>query len=333
MGRIPTIKDIAAEVGLSVTAVSKALNNKGGISEEAVRRIKDAAKKLNYKPNSVAKSLKLSNTNTIGVVVSDSSSSLFAKVIRGIGDTADREGYDIILCNTDGEPEKERKAINVLINKRIDGIIIAASTLTRVEDARLIEDMGIPYTYLIRKSEFDEADYVVNDNVLGAYMMVNYLLRSSKQKIHFLNLTESTISAVDRTAGYRKALEENGVVFDPSLITYVKPEIEDGYAAMRQILERNEDVKTVFCGCDVIAIGAMEAIIERGLRVPNDVRIAGYDDIDFAAYLRVPLTTVRQPKYLIGSKGTEVLINKIQKKTTGVQHIILKPEIIVRESS
>jgi len=333
MGKIPTIKDIAAEVGLSVTAVSKALNNKGGISEETVRRIKEAAKKLNYKPNSVAKSLKLNNTKTIGVIVSDSSHSVFAKVIRGIGDTAAKEGYDIILCNTDADPEKEKKAINVLINKRIDGIIIAASTLTKEEDARLIEEIGIPYIYLIRRSEWEEADYVINDNVLGAYLMVNYLLRNSKNKIHFLNLTESTTSALDRLTGYKKALKENGIEFDPSYVTHIKPEIEDGYAAMRQILEKNGDVKTVFCGCDVIAIGAMEAIIEKGLKIPQDVRVAGYDDIDFAAYLRIPLTTVRQPKYLIGSKGTEVLINKIQKKITGVQHIILKPEIIVRESS
>jgi DNA-binding LacI/PurR family transcriptional regulator len=331
-GRITTIKDIAKELGISATAVSKALNNKGGISREMVKKIKETAKALDYKPNSIAKSLKLNKTKTIGVIISDSSYTFFPKVIKGIEEAASKEGYSIILCNTDSDREKEKKAINLLINKRIDGIILAASMLTKMEDYHFLGGLNIPFIFLIRRSEAIEADYVINDNILGAYLMVNYLLKHN-QRIYFFNINEYTPSATDRLVGYKKALEENSVPFDPSLVFNMKPEIEDGYAAIRQLLERGEEVKTIFCGCDVISIGVMEALTEKGFRIPKDIRVAGYDDIDFAAYLRVPLTTIRQPKHSIGCKGTEVLINKIDNKVKGTQHIILKPELVIRQST
>lgn len=330
--RIATIKDIARELGISATAVSKALNNKGGISKSTVERVKDMAKALGYKPNIIAKSLKLNNTKTIGVIFSDTSYTNFPKIIKGIEDEASKEGYSIILCSTDADKEKEKKAISLLVNKRIDGIILAASMLTTVEDYHFLCGLNVPFVFLVRRSEAAEADYVANDNIQGAYQMVSYLLKSSR-KIHFINLNGTTPSAVDRLIGYKKALEENGIAFDPSLIYNVKPQTEEGYITVRQLIEKGEDLKSIFCGCDVIGIGAMEALIEKGFKIPEDVQVAGYDDIDFAAYLRVPLTTIRQPRYSIGCKGAEVLINKINNSIKGTQHIILKPEMVIRQSA
>lgn len=333
LNRTATLKDVAKEVGLSAMAVSKALNGKGGVSQETMDRIKEAAKRLNYTPNVVAKSLRLNSTKTIGVVVSDSSHSFFAKVVKGIEETASTHGYNIILCNTDQDYEKEKKAIQVLFNKRIDGLILAASMLTKKEDVAFLKSFGVPFVFLIRRSESEEVDYVINDNILGSYQMVNYLIRSGNRNIHFINLYEESPSGMDRLIGYRKALEENNISFDPHLVSNVKPAIEDGYTAMRQLLDKGEDVKTVFCGCDVIGIGVMEAILEKRLKIPEDIKVAAYDDIDFAAYLRVPLTTVRQPKYSIGCKGTELLIDKIKNKSEEAQHLILKPELVIRQST
>ena len=328
-----TIKDIAKEVGLSAMAVSKALNNKSGVKPETREKILQAAKRLNYKPNTIAKSLKLNRTKTIGIIVSDSSQNFLAKVIRGIEDAAEKEGYSIILCNTDSNIDKEKKAINVLVNKRIDGIILVSSMLTGKEHIQFLEEIGVPYLFLVRRSESSDVDCVVNDNVLGSYLIISYLIKSSDTKIHFLNLTENSPSAQDRLRGYKKALEEKGIPYDPSIIYNVKPEIEEGYIAMRQLLEKDESVRTVFCGCDVIAIGAMEALIEKGIKIPQDIRVAGYDDIEFAAYLRVPLTTVSQPKYLIGTKGVEILLRKIRKQTEDVQTVVLRPSLVIREST
>jgi DNA-binding LacI/PurR family transcriptional regulator len=330
--KITTLKDIAKEVGLSAMAVSKALNGKGG-SEETVEKIKDAAKRLKYTPNIVAKSLRLNRTKTIGVIVSDSSHSFFAKVVKGIEDTAAAEGYNIILCNTDQSYEKEKKAVNVLINKRIDGLILAASMLTKKADINFLKSFGVPFVFLIRRSESEDVDYVINDNILGSYQLVNYLIKSGSSRIHFLNLYEESPSGKDRLQGYEKALRENGIAYNAALVRNIKPSIEDGYIAMRSLLDKGEDIRTVFCGCDIIGIGVMEAILEKGLKIPEDIRVAAYDDIDFAAYLRVPLTTVRQPKDAIGCKGTELLINKIKTGYSDPQHLILKPELVIRQST
>lgn len=331
-GKIATIKDIAKELGISTTAVSKALNNKGGISIKTVEKVKQTAKALGYKPNIIARSLKLNKTKTIGVIISDSSYTFFPEVIKGIESVASKEGYSIILCSTDNDRDKEKKALNLLQNKRIDGVALVASMLTKKEDYQFLKELNIPFVFLIRRSEAEEADYVINDNVLGAYLMVNYLLRYNK-RIHFFNINEYNPSAGDRLIGYKKAHEENKIQFDPSLVLSMNPTIEEGYTCMRQLLERGENVKTIFCGCDVIGIGVIEAILEKGLKIPEDIKVAGYDDIDFAAYLRVPLTTVRQPKNLIGCKGTEVLINKIDNELKEAQHAILKPELVIRQTT
>jgi DNA-binding LacI/PurR family transcriptional regulator len=331
--RTPTLKDIARELGISAMAVSKALNGKGGVGAETLQRVKETAERLNYQPNAVAKSLRLSSTKTIGVVVSDSSLSFFAKVVKGIEETASRNGYSIILCNTDQDCSKEKLAIQVLVNKRIDGLILAASMLTRKEDVAYLRSFGIPFVFLIRRSEAEEVDYVINDNIGGACQMVDYLVGSGSRKVHFINLNEEIPSRKDRLSGYRKALEENGISYEPSLVRSVKPTIEDGHSAMVELLDGKEEIQAVFCGCDVIGIGVMEAILERGLRIPQDIRVAAYDDIDFAAYLRVPLTTVRQPKFTIGCKGTELLIEKIRVGGQEAKHLVLQPELVIRMST
>ncbi len=332
-GRTVTLKDIAMELGISAMSVSKALNGKGGVSADTMLRIKEAAERLNYRPNIVAKSLRLNSTKTIGVVVSDSSLSFFAKVVKGIEETAAKSGYNIILCNTDHDYAREKKAIQVLFDKRIDGLILAASMLTKKEDLAFLRNFGVPFVFLIRRSEAEEVDYVINDNINGAYQMVSYLVDSGSGRIHFINLYEETPSRKDRLSGYQRALEEKGIPFDPGLVCSVRPTIEDGHDAMLRLLDGKEKVSAVFCGCDVIGIGVMEAILERGMRIPEDVRVAAYDDIDFAAYLRVPLTTIRQPKYSIGCRGTELLIEKIHGRNNEIQHLILKPELVVRMST
>jgi len=327
-----TLKDIAKEVGVSAMAVSKALNGKGGVSAATEKKIQEAVKRLGYRPNIIAKSLRLANTKTLGVVVSDSSHSFFASVIKGIEETAAREGYSIILCNTDQDHEKEKKAISVLINKRIDGMLLAASMLTKIEEAEYLKRFGIPFVFVIRRSESDDVDYVINDNVTGAYLMTSHLISHGAEKIYFINLYEGSPSGEDRLVGFKKALKENNISYSPKLIRNVKPQIEEGYMAMKKLLTEEDDVSTVFCGCDVIAIGAIEAILETGKSVPEDIRVGAYDDIDFAAYLKVPLTTIRQPKYLLGEKATELLIEKIKTKNSESKHIILDPELIVRRS-
>lgn len=328
-----TLKDIAKAVGVSATAVSNALRNKGNYSEETRRKIWETAAQMNYSPNAIARSLRMNNTNTLGVVVSDSSFTFIASVVKGIEDTASKNGYNIILCNTNSQKAKEKDAIKILMDKRVDGLILAASMLTSKEDIEYLNSFKIPYVYMIRRSTEVDHSFVINDNYLGAYQMVDYLIKTGSRKIHFVNIIEGTASYSNRLLGYKDALSDNGIEFDRDIVYSVKPTIDEGFSAIKSILAKDDNIETVFCGCDTIAIGVMDAILESGLKIPDNIRVASYDDIEYAAYLRVPLTTVRQPKYKIGQVGTEVLIEKIENPNTSIKNIVLKPDIIIRKST
>ena len=320
-----TLKDIAKEVNVSVTAVSKALNGKGSVSKKTQKRIEEVAARLNYIPNNIARSLRASETKTLGVVVSDGSQAFFAKVIRGIQDTAYENGYSIILCNTDQDYQKEKQAIELLVKMRVDGIMIAATTLLQENDVAFIKKFDIPFVFLIRHNEFTDIDYVINDDVQGSYMLMKYLIKvGNSEPIHFFDMPQFVPSSRTRLSGYKKALEEENIKFDENLVHNVKASVDAGYIAIRQLIEKKEKVSTVYCGCDTIAIGVMEFLVERGYKIPGEIRVAGYDDIDYAEYLRVPLTTVRQPKEQIGRWGTEIIIERLKNPENEPQHIVLK---------
>lgn len=333
-GKPVTLKTIADEVGISVTAVSKALRGEYGVSRETLKKVKETAKRLNYRHNSVAQSLRTNSTGTIGLIVSDSSFSFFTPVIEGVEKKAAEYDYNIILCNAYSNAEKEKEAVKVLVNKRVDGLILAASLLNREEHRAFLDSMGVPYIFVIRRCESDGSDFVINDNVYGSYQMVNYLIGTGSRKIGFINIHEEITSYSERRIGYERALENNGIPLDESVIIGAKPTVEDGYAAMSRMLNtESAGIDAVFCGCDVLAIGAMEAILDTGRKIPDDIRVAGYDDIEYAPYLRVPLTTVRQPKYRIGQIGTETLINRIKGKFAGTANVVLRPDLVLRDST
>ncbi len=328
-----TLKDIAAEARISTTAVSKVLNNKGGISKATEDRVIEIANRLGYRPNIVAKSLKVNSTKTIGLVVSDSSHSFLGSVIKGAEEEAAKNGYNIILANTNLSSETEKSAINTLLEKRIDGLLLASSMLTEEKFRAYLDSLGVPYVFMVRRSEDKQAPFVGNDNIRGAFDIVDYLIRTGSRRIHFLNMNKDSTSSKDRLKGYMQALAAGGIEYDPTLVFNMRPEIEEGYTVMRNILERGETVRALFCGCDILSIGAMEAILEKGLDIPADIRVCGYDDIEFAAYLRRPLTTMRQPKEIIGVKAIELLLNLIQKKREYPDVVVLKSELVVRQST
>jgi len=331
--RNTTLKDIAMEAGISTTAVSKVLNDHGGVSKGTEQRVREIARRLNYSPNIVAKSLKVNNTKTIGLVVSDSSHSFFGSVIKGAEGKAQLLGYNIILANTNRNRGTEKQAISMLIGKRIDGLLLASSMLTKASDIEYLDSLNTPYVFLIRRSEDKNASFVGNDNVEGAQRIVEYLIKTGSKQIHFLNMDRESTSSVDRLEGYIRALEKNGLQYDPSLVYYAKPDIQEGYSVIRNILASEKPIEALFCGCDILGIGAMEAIFEKGMNIPEDIRICGYDDIEFTAYLRRPLTTMRQPKQIIGVRGIEILVAALKEKKDYQSIAVLKSELIVRQSA
>ncbi len=332
-----TLKTIAKELDLSVTAVSRALRDGDNISEETKNRVKQAVERLNYQPNLIAKSLRINKTKTIGLVISDSSLSFFASLIEGVEKKAKEKGYNIILSNANCDVKNEMEAVQLLAGKRVDGILLAASMLTSKKYKSFLDAIGIPYIYLVRKPEYEKADYIINDNYYGVYEIINYLIKTGSSRIHFINVSNEITTSKYREKGYEEALKNAGIPYNPDLIHNVPPTIEGGYSAMESILKHDKHVNTVYCGCDMIAIGVMEKILENGLRIPDDIRVASYDDIEFAAYLRVPLTTVRQPRRKIGELGAKMLTEKIESSINesghDTIHIVLKPEIVIRRST
>lgn len=328
-----TLKDIAKEAGVSVMAVSKVLNGKGGISRETSQRVQAIARTLRYRPNQIAKSLRADETKTLGVVVSDSSQLVFAKVIRGIEDTAARAGYSVIVANTDQNAEREKKAVELLLDKRIDGLILAAPLRTDGGEIQDLLLMGPPLVLLMRTSETAEVSCVINDNYAGGYEILSHLLATGSRDIRFLSLPGTSQSGQSRRQGYRKALAEYGLAFDEIRVLECPPAIEAGYQAMNQLLDRGLTGGAICCGCDLIAIGAIRAIQEHQFRIPADFQVTGYDDIDLADYLSVPLTTMRQPKYEIGCEGVRLLLEQIKDPSLPPRQIILPSSFIKRQST
>lgn len=327
-----TMKDVALLCNVSSMAVSKVLSGKGGISKETAERIRAAAKKLNYRPNLIAKSLRMNATRTLGVVISDSSHLLFAKMLKAIGDSADDNGYSIIISNTGQSPEREKKSIRTLMEKRIDGLLLAAPIHVDEESMAEVRDGGIPVALLMR-SGGDNFDTVINDNYLGAYQMVDYMAKTGSNRIYMINLPRESQSGRERLRGYKRALKDNGIPFNAKDVCYCQPYIEDGRASMLALLERGVRSGAVFCGCDVVAIGAIRAAIEKGVQIPGDIRIGGYDDIELLDDLRVPLTTMRQPVHDMGVAGIELLLRRIRDPDRAPERIVMPSELIIREST
>jgi DNA-binding LacI/PurR family transcriptional regulator len=326
-----TIKDLAEKAGVSAMSVSNALNDRGRLSEKTRRHIMKIARELNYMPNLVAKSLRKAQTRTIGVVMSDSSQYVFSKLLLGIEQEASKTGYSILLANTDQKEDLEIKAIDLLVSKRIDGLLIAAPLAVSEEDIKRLESLKVPFVFLMRASGFEGVEFVTNDNLRGGYLGMKHLYETGERNFGFLPINSP--SGRKRMEGCEKFLREKNIFIKEYPAESSLPQIDDGYSAMKRLLAGGFRNGAVCCGCDLIAVGALEAIFEANLSVPEDFRLIGYDDFDMAPYLRVPLTTIRQPTYRIGVEGFHLLINRLERPDSPCHKIILEPELIVRNST
>jgi len=328
----PTLKDIAQEAGVSAMTVSKALNQKGGISEATRAQILAIAERMNYSPNLIAKSLRIDETRTLGVVLSDSSEMVTSKVLRGIQDGASERGYSVIVSNTDNNTSQERAAALTLQSKQIDGLILVAPTRCSSEDLVWLQGLHIPFILLMRKNDEINVDTVINDNYLGGYQTVEHLAREGCRKLQFI-LLENSQSSDERKKGYEQAMRDYRIAPDACRFARAKPFIDSGYEAARGLLPDLRRFDALVCGCDTVAIGAMEALGQAGVRIPEDLRLIGYDGIEIDQYLRVPLSTIAQPLYRIGYEGTGILLDRIRYPDTAIRKVVLKSELIVRRSS
>jgi len=329
-----TIKDIAKELGVSINTVSRALNDKPDVSEDTRQRILETADRLGYVPNTLARSLVAGETCTIGLICSDLVNPFYARIAQGVEETARADGYTTIIASTNEDDAAERKAVDLMRSKRVDGIVISPTQMNHDHIARLNQE-HIPFILVNRHIDEIITDYVINNNQHGAYQSVQHLISLGHRRIAHVTGPLRISSVRERINGYKQALEENGIHYDPTLVIHTDLTLESGYKIVLKLLQAKNRPSAIFAYSDHLSIGAIKAIRELDLIIPGDISLCGYDDIEYAQFLEIPLTTVRQPMYEIGQRAVFYLLEMIRAVdfTPGTHQEILEPELIVREST
>jgi LacI family transcriptional regulator len=327
-----SIKDVAKEAGVSIATVSRVLNDVDVVNEETKKKVQDAIKKLGYRPNIVARSLKTQRTKTVGILIPDISSQLYPEIVRGTEDVANIYDYNIILCNSDSDLEKEKEYLRVLKEKMVDGLLYMSSSL-EPEIVSLIKELELA-TVLVETTDKEKTFPSVSiDNREAGYDAVSYLLNKGNTKIAYVGVHKDAVNAAAaRYFGYEDALKEKGIAIDENLIYFGEVKAKEGYEGIKTILEKTE-IDAVFCASDELAMGAINGLRDKGISVPEEVDVIGFDDIYTASLFYPKLTTVAQPMYDMGSVGMRMLIKLINKKELEEKTYILPYELIERDST
>jgi LacI family transcriptional regulator len=330
-----TMKRIAEDLGVSVTTVSKVLNNRADIGEATRARVLARVAELGYQPNAVARSLSLRRTHTLGVVIPDLMHSFFVEVIGGLEAVVHSHGYGLLLCNSGEDPRKERSSLQLLAQRQVDGIVLASASASANSDLlHRLTARGVCLVMIDRDDHPDIAcDRVITDDEEVGYLATSHLLAVGRRAVAHV-AGPPIVHAGRRTAGYRRALAEAGVRVREDWIARGGFKEADGYRAMTRLLSARKRPNGVFAVNDPAAIGAIKAVWDAGLRVPEDVAVAGAGDIAHGDMLRVPLTTVTWPRNELGRRAAELLLERLDSKT-GCPHkrVVVPPRLVVRDSS
>ena len=332
----PTIKDIAKAARVSPTAVSMALNDRPRIGPETRKRILRIAKDLHYQPNFVARSLVMKRSHTLGVIITTIMNPFYPELAKGIEDKALESGYNIILCSTNYDLKLERYYIDMLRSKGVDGIVFSSVEVDDPNIRPLVEE-HFPFVLVNRRihNRFLERkiDYIVLDNVSGGYMAMEHLYKLGHRRIGIIAGGLNASTAVERTEGAKKLMKDCGLTFDADLLIESGFSKESAYQVTKRFLGMKNPPTAVFAENDYMALGSREAILDTGLKIPEDMALVGFDDIVTGALRGVEITTVSQKKYEMGALAVKVLIDKIQNGGPSMVHqTILEPELIIRNS-
>jgi len=325
-----SIKDIARVAEVSHSTVSRALHDSPLISEETKARIQHIAQEMGYSPSAIARGLVTKRTQTLGVVVTTIADPFVAEVVRGVEERALDEGYSIILCQSQSDPEREIAAVEILSEKRVDAIIVTASRVGSLY-LPLLEKLSVPIVLINNQQEGRYVYSVGTDNLQGGQLAAHYLLGLGHVHVAYITGPEWAAQSKLRWEGVRQALQAQGLDFGPTPIAQGDGRCEGGQEAMTQLLRRAAPPTAVFCYNDLTAIGAMQAVRQAGRRVPDDISIIGYDDIAYTSYVVPPLTTIKQRKYEMGYQATEMALALLD-GGEAVENVLVPGELVVRES-
>ena len=330
-GKAASIYDVAREARVSVFTVSAVVNQKSHVGKKLRERVEAAIQKLNYRPNLLARSLAKQKTHTIGMIVPDIANPFFPMVVRGAEDAAQKRGYNLLLCNSDDSQEKEENALELLLSKRVDGILLTKAINDMSASLRqMIQEMKIPIVLVMRTFPKISKDAIITDDYQGAYEAVCHLARAGRRRIGLMGGPMKVSNGKARWQGFHDALKANNLPYDPALVIEGDYRMESGYRGGHLLLSHRPD--GVYVANYMMTVGLLKAAEEMGLCCPEDFGLVSFDDYPWLGIFQPKLTTVELPKYQLGQEAAELLLDRITGKDgPGVLKKLL-PELRVRES-
>lgn len=333
-----TTKDVAQRAGVSQATVSRVLNNHHYVNEETRKKVLQAIEELDYQPNLLARSMALQKTNALGLVVSDLTNPFYGEIAKSIIIRAKKFGYDVIICNPEGEGEdqdqdQQSTYLDFLQQRRVDGIIFTSVKFKDKTVERLINS-NFPCVFCNRRLKLKKASFISSDNKKGARMAVEHIIALGHKRIGFISGPSHFSTALERFEGYMEVINENGLAVDNQLVKQGHFNQQYAYVATKEMLNISHPPTGLFVSNDLMALAAMEAVLDSGLRIPEDIALVGYDDIDISRHRKIQLTTVAQQKEKMGQLAVDEMLDMLSKDTTQLKpaHIYLEPKLIIRET-
>lgn len=324
------IQQVAKQAGVSVATVSRVLNGQNTVSSKTRIKVEETIKELNYEPSMLGRNLRNSESRIVLILIPSISNPFYLEIIKGIEHIAHSQNYNILLCETDSNPEKENIYFDLVRKKMADGII----SMDPAVNIETLKELAEKYS-IIQCSEYSADSgipYVTIDNEEASYRAVKHLIQIGHKKIALMNSDEKFLYSRQREKGYQRALEEHALSLNNDYIFYTKHlGFEHGQQAMKKILALQDRPTAVFAVSDLLAIGALKEVNASGLHVPNDIAVVGFDKIDFSSMTNPTLTTIAQPMYKMGTVAAEMLLDKI--RGNEVDSVILDHELVIREST
>lgn len=328
-----TIDQVAKRAGVSKATVSRVLNDSKPVREETRLRVMDAVRELDFKPNPAARSLVYKKSRTLGVVVTDIANLFVSVLVKGIEEIAYSNNYNIFICNSHASAKKELELLMMLRDKRVDGIIFLTSRIKEDHKA-FFKSSQLPIALVNVGYDDDNVVGIRIDNHRAAYDMTSYFINKGFERIGMIRAALDDIyTGRDRFFGYCQALEDHNIPYRDELVRTAALEAIDGYRAASEMCKNGLNLQALFVACDLMAFGAIKALIDHGLKVPEDIEVAGFDDVPMATYYHPALTTVRQPIEDMGRVASEKLINLIEGKGGQGGELVLPHQIIFRDST
>lgn len=332
MKNVASLKDVAKLAGVGLGTCSRVLNQHPSVSEEKKQAVLKAMAELGYQPNAIARSLKSKTTKTIGVMIPDISNYFYPEIVRGMEDTANIYNYNIILCSTDLDRDKEILCLSMLCEKKVDGILFISSSINERLKHKL-EEIETPIVLISTQDDENRFPSVTIDNEAASFEAVDYLCKLGHKNICMLAGDINDPNAGwPRINGYRRALKSNGIEVLEDNIYPGDHRYHIGYANMKKLLDEGKRPTAVFAASDTIAIGAAKAILEIGLRIPGDISIIGFDGLESSEFFYPSITTIEQPRYQMGAAALRLLTKVINKEEIEDKNMFLSYKLLERKS-